>query len=115
MQRTYSLIQFKIEEEETPDKKMNYNESLNTIRILQEAVNNAVKHASCTVIKCNKYYKDGKIVFTVQDNGRGVNNSDAEESTGSGIENMRHRAKNSLLEFTITPAPDKGTLVCLYI
>lgn len=94
---------------------MNYNEALNTIRIMQEAVNNAVKHAACTVIQCKKYYNGEKFVFTVQDNGIGMHHTDAALNTGSGIENMRHRAKESSLAFTIAPAPDKGTLVSLYI
>jgi signal transduction histidine kinase len=115
MQRTYSKIQFKIEEEEVPEMKMNSNEALNTIRILQEAVNNAVKHASCTVIKCKKGSNGKKIVFVIEDNGKGMNAQDTATVTGNGIENMRHRANESSFELKVISIPGQGSLVSLSI
>ncbi|MBA3284943.1 MAG: hypothetical protein H0U27_07770, partial [Nitrosopumilus sp.] len=113
MQRTYSQIQFKVEEVEVPEMKMNYNEALNTIRILQEAVNNAVKHSSCTIIQCKKGYNGKNVVFIVADNGTGIDSQNT--ITGNGMENMRHRANESAFDLCITSFPGMGAKVTLSI
>lgn len=115
MQRTYSGIQFKLEEEEAPEKKMNYNEALNTIRILQEAVNNAVRHAACTVIRCKRGYNGKEIVFVIEDNGKGEETFEAPLAAGNGMENMRHRATESSFALNIYSAPGEGCRVMLLV
>jgi signal transduction histidine kinase len=82
---------------------------------LQEAVNNAVKHASCTVIKCKKGSNGKKIIFLVEDNGKGMNALDTATVTGNGIENMRHRANESSFELKIISTTGQGSLVTLSI
>lgn len=112
MQRTYAHIQFKMDDTECPERKLKYNEALNTIRILQEAVNNAVKHAECTLIRTNKSFNGSRFVFTISDNGKGIV-EDSGKGSGSGIENMNHRAKDSGFDLTIESDIKSGTVITL--
>ena len=108
-----SAIEIKMEEDTVIDKKLNYNKALNVIRILQEAINNAIKHSGCTAIRCCKKYNRKSIVFTISDNGCGFN-ADA-EFDGNGLQNMRQRAKQANLELNIITNPEYGTTVTVKI
>ena len=113
MQRTYSSKHFEIVEIELPAKELTYNKALHVIRILQEAVNNAVKHADCTCIKCSYFTKDDCITFEVQDNGKGFDTG--QSFTGSGLENMKHRSKESGINLQITSKRNNGTSITLQL
>lgn len=114
MQRTYSLIDFKIVEENSlPEQRISYNKALNIIRILQEAINNAVKHAECTDIVCKSLFENGKIFFSVKDNGKGTDMT--QPVTGSGLQNMQHRAKESGMILEFDNEKNKGTLIRLQV
>lgn len=115
MQRTYSRIQFTIIEENTLYTGLNNKKALNTIRILQEAVNNAVKHAQCNHIVCKKKTVNGHVTFIVEDDGIGMNSAALSADTNSGLENMDHRAKDSAMVLSITPGARKGTRVRLQL
>jgi signal transduction histidine kinase len=116
LQQTYSLVQFRIEEDEPSMKKINYNEALNLIRILQEAVSNAVKHSGCTLISCSRKNGLGLVTFIVQDDGKGF---DAPGATGlnkgNGLQNMKQRAGESGFVFVLDTAKNKGTSVTIAV
>jgi signal transduction histidine kinase/ligand-binding sensor domain-containing protein len=111
---TYSCIEFKIEEEAGESRKVNYNEALSILRILQEAVNNAVKHSNCTVIVCSKVYEDNKVKFTIRDNGQGFDYGlIKQKSEGNGLHNMQQRASDSALKFTLVSNKEHGTCITI--
>ena len=60
-------------------------------RIIQELVNNAVKHAQATEILVQIAYTIDKIVVTVEDNGTGYDKNQA--TTGDGLNNIVYRVK----------------------
>ena len=60
-------------------------------RIIQELVNNAVKHAQATEILVQIAYTIDKIVVTVEDNGTGYDKNQA--ITGDGLNNIVYRVK----------------------
>ncbi|MBO8137658.1 MAG: GAF domain-containing sensor histidine kinase [Desulfotomaculum sp.] len=65
-------------------------------RIVQEALVNALRHASATKIKIYLSYCDKKIVITVIDNGIGINENIMEnlpDENKFGIKNMLQRAQ----------------------
>lgn len=63
--------------------------TLHILRVLQEAVSNAMRHSGCTTIRMTCGYRDaGIIAITVQDDGRGL---PAAIQGGRGLANMRHR------------------------
>ncbi|MFN5622094.1 MAG: tetratricopeptide repeat protein [Flavobacteriales bacterium] len=61
-------------------------QAIHLFRIVQEAVQNAVKHAACTQIHITTQARS----ITVRDNGRGI--SAHQTGAGHGLKNMRDRA-----------------------
>ncbi len=113
LQQTYSLIQFGIEEDNPSSKKINYNEALNLIRILQEAVSNAIKHSACSTITCSRQNNGQQVIFTITDNGKGFDYTDGTLQKGNGLANMKQRSQEAGFMFSIDTAAKKGTAVII--
>lgn len=60
-------------------------------RAVQEALNNAIKHSGASRIEVHLLYTATELQVTVKDNGKGLPATIAEQ--GSGMRNMRNRAK----------------------
>jgi signal transduction histidine kinase len=86
-------------------------------RILQEAVNNAVKHAEAECITISLHNDGGALVFTVEDDGKGYDpGALARRSVakaGLGMQSMRERAELSGGTYVATSAVEQGTKVCV--
>jgi two-component system NarL family sensor kinase len=84
-------------------------------RILQEAVNNAVKHSNADRVSVRLAENGGSVELTVEDNGKGflIEEAEAEENgtAGIGIENMKERAEMTGGQLTLSSEPNKGTIV----
>ncbi|MCF8304074.1 MAG: HAMP domain-containing protein [Bacteroidales bacterium] len=80
-------------------------------RIVQEALNNAVKHAKASLIKLELYQTDHCIHITVEDNGCGFDYDESINNSGNGINNMSERCSLIQGQFNIKTAPGKGTIV----
>ena len=66
---------------------------LQLLRILQEAINNALKHAQASRIDiAAQYGHDGRLLISVADDGIGLP-AEAERRAGRGILNMQGRAR----------------------
>ena len=91
--------------------KLNETKEVILFRILQEAVNNIIKHAAATEINITLTYSKDILILCIQDNGRGFNTR--EKMTGSesvnGLSNMQHRAKLIDAEFQIESKIGNGT------
>ena len=86
--------------------------ALNLLRILQEAVTNALKHseASCIQLLATVETIEGNqshIIISVKDNGKGFI---AQNIPGNGLSNMQHRARKIKAGFSID-AGQEGTCV----
>lgn len=73
------------------DRKIGNTAETFIYRIIQELVNNAVKHAQATEILAQIAYAKDKIVITVEDNGKGYDKNQA--TTGDGLDNISYRVK----------------------
>jgi len=78
--------------------------------IFKEAVNNVVRHSSCTSVEITLLISDGILELSVQDNGSGFDPDN--DSEGNGLANMRLRAKKLGGVLKIKSTPD-GTRVDL--
>jgi len=78
-------------------------------RIIQELVQNAVKHSGAASIKVKLSYSGNELTATVHDDGCGFDANAPGFSRGIGLKNIENRALllNAVLE--IFAAPDKGT------
>ena len=69
-------------------------------RIVQELLNNVVKHAEATEIVITIEYETDKLVIVVQDNGKGFDHQDqSKHNKGLGLRNIQNRIK--LIQGTI--------------
>lgn len=76
---------------------------LQSLRILQEAVANALKHAQASQIEIAAISKDrGSVCFMVRDDGVGFDTQ--RDSGGQGLENMRRRATSMGARLRIEPS-----------
>ena len=88
--------------------------ALNLLRILQEAVTNALKHSEASLIRLSAEVEtidelSGRILIKVQDNGKGFTVS---YGLGNGLKNMRHRARKIGAGFHME-SEGAGTLICV--
>lgn len=79
-------------------------------RIVQESLNNAVKHASASQINVSLVKEQDNGLLEVTDDGIGIP-VDLENSPGLGLNIMRHRCGLFDGEITINPAGKRGTRV----
>nr|WP_256737639.1 GAF domain-containing sensor histidine kinase [Pseudomonas sp. dw_358] len=79
-------------------------------RIVQEAVNNAIKHACPETIDIHLDCQDGQLALTIVDDGLGLDDEDRRNS--GGIQNMQVRAQLLGAQVRIDSGPQgKGTQV----
>lgn len=64
---------------------------LSVYRIVQELLQNIVKHAGATEAIVQVDYRDEVFYITVEDNGKGMDNSDTEKTEGMGLRSIRAR------------------------
>lgn len=104
----YPDINFRIESSPAP-KTLKSNQAINLYRVLQEAINNALKHSDA-----------GNITFSVIDNrlsvsddGKGFDLSSG--VNGNGLENIRKRMEEAGLKADIHTQQGKGTEVTILV
>jgi two-component system, NarL family, sensor kinase len=78
-------------------------------RIVQELVNNAIKHARSTEISVQIVSQEQRLSVTVQDNGTGMDKKMAEQTTGKGLSNIRTRVASFGGLFDLSSENGKGT------
>ncbi|MFL6168223.1 MAG: sensor histidine kinase, partial [Ornithinibacter sp.] len=79
-------------------------------RVVQEAVTNVVRHARASRAEVAVEHRPGRLVVTVDDDGRGVGDVDALPE-GNGIRGMRERAAALGAEVRLAPSPLGGLRV----
>ena len=82
------------------------------LRIVQEALTNARRHADATVVRI-AVANDEMLRITVADNGRGFRPSDV--TPGFGLDSMRQRARVIGAELSVESEPANGTRVELLV
>ena len=80
-------------------------------RMVQEALNNIVKHACATQIIMKIYKKEEEINIEIQDNGKGFQRSDADFKPGIGLKSIQQRASMIGARADINSEPGIGTCV----
>ena len=78
-------------------------------RIIQECLNNTVKHAGATRVAITMNYDETALNICVQDNGHGFDVLQTDK--GVGILNMQHRSKLIGCALSIDSKPGKGTRI----
>jgi two-component system NarL family sensor kinase len=89
--------------------------SVTIYRIVQELINNIIKHANATqaVVQMNK--EGSKLLLTIEDDGRGFDTAVLQQSSGIGWRNIQNRLDYLKGKTDIQSAPGKGTSVNIEI
>jgi signal transduction histidine kinase len=81
------------------------------LRVVQEALANAVKHARPDRIRLRLGHQDGQVVVAVSDDGGGFDPARAEQHHGLGLGLMRERVAELGGTFQLDSTPGRGTSV----
>jgi signal transduction histidine kinase len=85
--------------------------ALSLFRVLQEALQNAVKHSGVRHFKVELCGTEGEIQLTVGDLGVGFDPQDAINGRGLGLISMRERLQLVRGEFSVKSQPSGGTTI----
>ena len=85
------------------------------LRIAQEAIHNAVRHANPDLIVVTLRWDPPNLVLQVNDNGSGISAARLEKNEGFGLGNMRARASEIDSRFEIQTAVDHGTTIIVTV
>jgi PAS domain S-box-containing protein len=85
------------------------------LRIAQEAISNAVRHAKPTVVSVTLRWEPPNLILKVKDNGSGISSASLEQSEGFGLRNMRTRASQIDGKLDIQTAAGHGTSIVLTV
>ena len=95
------------------DEILSLERQLLVYRIFQEALSNAVKHARATRLELTASQADHKLIFSIQDNGKGFDMGHVRcrgfEERGLGLATMQERARMLGGNIEIKTSPGCGT------
>jgi signal transduction histidine kinase len=93
--------------------KINSQQELIVFRILQELINNIIKHAAAKKVDIRIVFTEELLNITVIDNGKGFDTTQLTytgiSAFGLGLRNMKNRAQLIGADFSITSIPGTGT------
>ncbi|MBC7553346.1 MAG: hypothetical protein H7257_05160, partial [Taibaiella sp.] len=112
--RYYHHIQFKVDGEAPPNITFDSTTALNLVRIVQEAVSNAIKHSAATNISIKSSLENKRWCLSVKDDGVGFDYNKQLQS-GNGLTNMNQRSTDSDFGFLIHSAPGEGTEITIIV
>ncbi|TKC12353.1 hypothetical protein FA048_01665 [Pedobacter polaris] len=92
------------------------NKDLIILRLLQEIINNIIKHSKATHIEFNVYTADEKVFLSIQDNGIGFDIDNVQmKKSGMGLNSMFKRVALINGEISINSTPLTGTSISIEI
>ncbi|MGN7987653.1 sensor histidine kinase [Pedobacter sp. 22226] len=94
----------------SPDK------DLIILRLLQEIINNVIKHAQATYIQIDSYLEEGALHLKVTENGIGFNPDEINaKKAGMGLNSIYKRIEMINGKLALNSAPGKGTSIAIEI
>ena len=93
------------------ERQLSNTADLYIYRIVQELINNAIKHAAPNQILVQLTKTSDKILLTVEDDGRGFNTEQLQFSKGIGMKNIQQRVNYFKGKIDIASQPTEGTSV----
>lgn len=98
------------------EKKYPPQKELVVFRIVQELLNNIVKHAEAQQVNITMQYNSNSLSLTVQDDGKGFDTEKAKTAhSGLGLANMHNRMGMVGGNFTINSTPGSGTTAVIQL
>lgn len=82
-------------------------------RMVQEALNNVIKHAQAVAIDIELHYTSSTLILQIRDNGKGFNSQ--QTTNGTGLHNINKRAAILKGRLSISSILGTGTLINIEI
>ena len=95
------------------DTGLSNEKKLHVYRIIQELLNNAIKHSEATELDIQLSQQNKELFVKVEDNGKGFNEEKVKK--GLGLENIKSRVNMLKGELEWDSSPDRGTSVMIHI
>lgn len=102
-----------IEFHQRGDRSLTPNEETQAFRIIQEALNNAIRHADAAEIVVEVVTEADKLRFSIADDGVGFDPDAPRKTRRLGLVSMSERAHELGGELSVSSAPGRGTVVTL--
>lgn len=91
------------------ENRLLQNMELTIYRIIQELLNNVIKHSGASQAVIQLIQEEERISLLVQDNGKGFEKEMIESFTGHGLKNIKSRVESMGGHFEIDSLPGRGT------
>ncbi len=106
----YSKLKFDFRYVREAEHTLKFEVTVAVFRIVQEGINNILKHASATQVELNVLDKEDEIYLLLKDDGKGFN-PEQSNSVGLGLRSMNERAKLLGGKVDIHSVPGEGTVI----
>jgi two-component system, NarL family, sensor kinase len=93
------------------EKRLEATKEIVIYRIVQELINNSIKHANATHLLVQVIKQDDELNITIEDNGVGCNSDRIKSKNGTGLRNIRSRVDYLKGKMDIQSTLGKGTSV----
>jgi len=84
-------------------------------RVMQESINNVMKHSGADRVDISLIRDEKSISLTIEDNGKGFDAKNPAFKTGMGLGNLRSRINFLNGKVEVDSQPGSGTLVSVYV
>ncbi|MEP6845979.1 MAG: sensor histidine kinase [Panacibacter sp.] len=91
------------------------NKALMIYRIVQECVQNVLKHAKATKLDLSIINENNEVDVTIEDNGIGFDSKSIDIAESNGIKNIRSRIQYLNGKYDINSNAGQGTIIAFYI
>lgn len=109
--KTPMHMEFRYADVSIPEKA-----EIHLYRMIQEIINNAVKHSAATSLTVDLSSKNNKLIIRIEDNGKGFNaDTMKKESAGFGLKNILSRVDILKGDLYLASQPGKGTVFTIEI
>jgi two-component system NarL family sensor kinase len=88
--------------------KLEDNVEIVLYRVIQESVNNVIKHAKATELDIKLHKSNNEIIAVIKDNGVGFDTARKDEFTGIGLKNIATRIEYLKGSVTYISSPGTG-------
>ncbi len=97
------------------EQRLDSNVEIVLYRVIQECVNNVIKHARAGTLDISVIRDRDGINATIEDNGSGFDSTDKEKFEGIGLKNIITRIEYLKGTVDFDSAPGRGTVVALHV
>lgn len=111
--RATSNIRFFLSLSDSLVKKLDDRQQLTLYRVMQEQINNILKHSHACEVRISLQEEDNHAVLTISDNGLGFDK--VKRTDGIGMKNMKSRSELLNGNFYIDSEPGKGCMISVSI